>query len=127
MEKTIFFTSKAPAPVGPYSQAIKAGNFLFVSGQIPLDPQTGKVVQNSFEAQCRRVLDNLKSIVDEAGSSLEKVVKVNIYLIDLGKFSQLNAIYSEYFGQSKPARACVQVARLPLDVEVEIEAVAMLD
>jgi len=125
MEKTILFTNKAPAPVGPYSQAVKAGNFLFASGQIPLDPQTGKVVQGSFEVQCRRVLDNLKSILEEGGSSLEKVVKVNIYLIDLSKFALLNAIYSEYFGQSKPARACVQVARLPLDVEVEIEAIAL--
>ncbi len=126
MEKTILFTPKAPAPVGPYSQAIQAGGFLFISGQIPLDPQTGKVVQGSFEAQCRMVLDNLKCILEEGKSSLEKVVKVNIYLVDLGKFAQLNAIYSEYFGQSKPARACVQVARLPLDVEVEIEAVAIL-
>ena len=125
MERQIVSTENAPKPVGPYSQAVKAGNILFVSGQIPIKPATGKLEKDSFEHQCRLVLNNLKAIIEAAGSSLDKVIKVNIYVVDLGKFSELNAIYSEYFGNSKPARACVQVAKLPLDADVEIEAVSI--
>ena len=125
MERTIIHTTNAPAPVGPYSQAVKAGELLFISGQIPIDPANGQLEKSSFAAQCRRSLDNLKAIIAAAGSSLDKVVKVNIFLKDLGKFTEFNAIYNEYFGEAKPARACVEVARLPLDVDVEIEAVAL--
>ena len=125
MEKTIIHTTSAPAPVGPYSQAVKAGELLFISGQIPIDPASGQLEKSSFAAQCRLSLDNLRAIIVAAGSSLDKVIKVNIFLKDLGKFAEFNAIYSEYFGESKPARACVEVARLPLDVDVEIEAVAL--
>lgn len=126
MDRKIISTKDAPLPVGPYSQAIQSGNFLFVSGQIPINPATSKVEKDSFSAQCHLVLKNLKAVVEAGGSSLAQVVKVNIYLLDLGKFAEFNTIYAQYFGESKPARACVQVARLPLDVEVEIEAVAAL-
>lgn len=126
MERKIIFTPNAPAPVGPYSQAIQANDFLYVSGQIPVDPKTGQVNKESFEKECRLVLDNLKAVVEAGESSLEKVVKVNIYLKDMAKFAELNKIYAEYFNDSKPARACVQVGMLPLDVDVEIEAVALV-
>lgn len=118
-------TDRAPQPIGPYSQAVQAGNLLFISGQIAIDPQTGSLVTNSFAAECRQVLENLKAIVEAGGSSLEQVVKVNISLTDLGKFGELNSIYSEYFDGAKPARACVEVAGLPKGVSLEIEAIAL--
>lgn len=124
--REIIYTQNAPAPVGPYSQAIQANDFLYISGQIPVDPKTGKVNKETFEIECRLVLDNLKAVVEAGGSSLDKVVKVNIYLKDMSKFAELNKIYAEYFNDSKPARACVQVGMLPLDVDVEIEAVALV-
>lgn len=126
MTRKIVYTENAPAPVGPYSQAIQANDFLYISGQIPVDPKTGKVNKETFEIECRLVLDNLKAVVEAGGSSLDKVVKVNIYLKDMSKFAELNKIYAEYFNDSKPARACVQVGMLPLDVDVEIEAVALV-
>jgi 2-iminobutanoate/2-iminopropanoate deaminase len=125
MNKENISTSKAPTPVGPYSQAVRAGSFLFISGQIPINPGTGKVEKTAFGDQVQQTLNNLKAIVEEGGSSLDKVVKVNVFLTDLGNFSEFNTIYAEYFGNSKPARACVQVSRLPLDVKVEVEAVAL--
>ena len=124
--REIIYTQNAPAPVGPYSQAIQANDFLYISGQIPVDPKTGKVNKETFEIECRLVLDNLKAVVEAGGSSLDKVVKVNIYLKDMSKFADLKKIYAEYFNDSKPARACVQVGMLPLDVDVEIEAVALV-
>ena len=126
MTRKIIYTENAPAPVGPYSQAIQANDFLYISGQIPVDPKTGKVNKETFEIECRLILDNLKAVVEAGGSSLDKVVKVNIYLKDMSKFAELNKIYAEYFNDSKPARACVQVGMLPLDVDVEIEAVALI-
>lgn len=125
MEKKIIYTEQAPAPVGPYSQAVQTGNLVFISGQIPIDPKTNTLVTDSFARQCRQVLDNLKAIVLASGSQLENVVKVNIYLKDMNNFKELNDIYQEYFGTAKPARACVEVSRLPKDVAVEIEAVAL--
>lgn len=125
MEKTIVHTDQAPAPVGPYSQAVKANGFVFISGQIAIDPQTNTLKLGSFEEQSRLVLDNLKAIVEASGSSLDQVVKVNIFLKDLARFGEFNEIYSDYFGESKPARACVEVSRLPKEVEVEVEAVAL--
>ncbi|HOJ61403.1 MAG TPA: RidA family protein [bacterium] len=115
-----------PAPVGPYSPGVAANGFLFVSGQIPLNPQTGELVQDSFEHQARQTLENLKRVVEAAGSSLEQVVKVTIFLSDLTYFDALNRIYAEYFSESRPARSTVQAARLPKDVDVEIEAIALL-
>ena len=125
MNKRLIIPSDGPVPVGPYSPGVAARGFLFVSGQIPLDPKTNRLVTESFEAQVRQSLDNLKSVVAAAGSTLDDVVKVTIFLRDLARFDELNTIYSEYFSASKPARATVQAARLPKDVEVEIEAIAL--
>ena len=124
MQKEIIFTENAPKPIGPYSQAVKAGNLVFLSGQIAIDPKSGKIVEG-FEAQARLVLENVKAVLEAAGSSIDKVIKANIYLVDLGKFGEFNSIYAEYFGESKPARACVEVSRLPKEVEVEMEVVAI--
>lgn len=123
--KTIVHTDKAPAAIGPYSQAIIAGGFMFISGQIPVNPSTGEVVEG-IEAQTRQVLDNLAAILASKGLSLCHVVKTSVFLKDLNEFQTVNAIYSEYFSAEPPARACVQVAKLPKDVLVEIEAVAVL-
>lgn len=125
MDKKIIYTEQAPKPVGPYSQAIQAGPFLFVSGQIPIDPKTGAVVRETFAQECRQVLENVKAVLTAGGSSLPQVVKVTIFLKDLNKFKELNSIYQEYFGESNPARATIEVARLPLDVSVEIEVIAL--
>ena len=127
MERSIIMTDKAPQPVGPYSQAVKAAGWLFISGQIPMDPATGELVEGSFELQARTVLDSLKAIIEEGVSSLDRVVKVTIFLADMDRFAELNAIYAEYFGESRPARACVEVSRLPKDVPLEIEAAALCD
>jgi len=126
MSKQWIAPAGGPAPVGPYSPGVAANGFLFVSGQIPLNPQTGELVQDSFERQARQTLENLKRVVEAAGSSLERVVKVTIFLSDLKDFDELNRIYSEYFAESRPARSTVQAARLPKDVDVEIEAIALL-
>jgi len=127
MEKKIIYTPQAPSPIGPYSQAIQAGNLLFISGQIPIDPQTSTMVTGNFAQACRQVLENIKAILIAGNSSLEKVVKVTIYLKDVNNFKELNGIYQEYFGTSKPARATIEVARLPLDSPLEIEAIAICD
>ena len=124
MSRSIVKTSKATAPVGPYSQALRCGNLLFVSGQIPLDPENGELVLNSFAEQCHRVLLNLKLILEAGGSNLERVLKVTIYMKNLAQFNELNEIYSEYFDASKPARACVEVSALPKGVSVEMDAIA---
>jgi 2-iminobutanoate/2-iminopropanoate deaminase len=123
--REIVVSQSAPAPIGPYSQAVRAGGFLFVSGQIPLDPATGAVVGGGTADQTRQVLKNLAAILEAAGSGLDKVVKTTIYVTDLSDFGEMNAVYAEFLGDSKPARATVQVARLPKDVRVEIEAVAL--
>ncbi|RLL91678.1 endoribonuclease L-PSP [Mesotoga sp. HF07.pep.5.2.highcov] len=118
-------TDKAPAAVGPYSQAVAAGGFLFVSGQIPLNPLTGEMVTD-FEEACKQSLDNLFSVVAADGSSPDNIVKVNVYVRDMGKFSILNEIYATYFKGHKPARAVVEVSNLPKNAPVEIEAVAII-
>jgi 2-iminobutanoate/2-iminopropanoate deaminase len=118
-------TPNAPSPIGPYSQAIRANGFLFVSGQIPIDPATGAIAPGGIEEQTRQVMKNVAAILDAAGSGLPKVVKTTIYLTDLEDFASVNRIYAEFLGDVKPARATVQVARLPREVLVEIEAVAL--
>jgi 2-iminobutanoate/2-iminopropanoate deaminase len=118
-------TDRAPQAIGPYSQAIKANGFIFASGQIPLDPATMRIVEGGIEEQTGRVLDNLKAVLEAAGSSLDRVVKTTVYLADMNEFAAMNEIYARYFGSTKPARATVQVARLPRDVKVEIDAVAL--
>jgi 2-iminobutanoate/2-iminopropanoate deaminase len=119
-------TPAAPAAIGPYSQAIRAGEFLFVSGQIPLDAATGAVVDGDVRAQSRRVLENLRAIITAAGGSLGSVVKTTVYLADMNDFPALNEEYGKFFGAPAPARVTVQVSRLPKDVRVEIDAVAHL-
>lgn len=124
--KKIISTTKAPAAIGPYSQAIEKGGMLFVSGQIPLDPATGKLVgEKDIKKQTTRVLESLKHILEEAGYSLNDVVKTTCYLREMIDFPEMNEVYATYFGDSPPARATVEVNRLPLDVMVEIDAMAV--
>lgn len=123
MRKTVS-TEKAPAAIGPYSQAVSSGGFLFCSGQIPLDPETGKMVEGGIEAQTERVLKNLEAVLSAGGSSLASVVKTTVYLADMADFPAVNAVYGRFFGQAPPARATVQVAKLPAGARVEIDAVA---
>ncbi len=124
--KKVIQTENAPSPVGPYSQAVLAGGWLYVAGQIPLDPKTGRMVEGSFEEKVRRVLDNLKAIVEAAGGSLDNVVKVTVYLRDINLFSRFNQVYAKYFKENPPARVVVEVSNLPKGADLEIEAVAYL-
>ncbi len=118
-------TGRAPAPIGPYSQAIRAGGFLFLSGQIPIDPATGAIVAGDIADQTRQVLKNLSAVLEAAGSNLSKVVKTSIFLKSLDDFTRFNSVYAEYLGETRPARSTVQAARLPREVLVEIEAIAL--
>lgn len=122
--KKVVATQQTPQAIGPYSQAIVAGGFLFASGQIPLDPATGQLVDGDIEVQTERVLNNLKALVEAAGSRLESVVKTTVYLKDMGEFARMNAVYGKFFSTDPPARATVEVARLPRDVRVEIDLIA---
>ena len=123
--KKIIKTSSAPAPVGPYSQAIESGGFVFVSGQGPIDPETNQLVQGDIKSQTRRVLENISEILKAAELTMKDVVKTTVFLTDLNNFKDMNEIYNEYFAEGKPARSTVQVARLPLDINVEIDAIAV--
>jgi 2-iminobutanoate/2-iminopropanoate deaminase len=125
MSKEIISTEHAPAAIGPYSQAVRANGFVFLSGQIPLDPTTGQMVDGDIEVQTRQVMANLAAVLAAAGSSFEKVVRATIYLVDLGDFARVNAIYGERFPSEPPARATVQVAALPRGAKVEIDLVAL--
>ncbi|MEM1645780.1 MAG: RidA family protein [Ignisphaera sp.] len=124
MIKEIVYTDKAPKPIGPYSQAIRVGPWLFLSGQIPIDPATGGVVEGDIEVQTRRVLENIKAILEVAGYTLGDVVKVTVYLVDLNDFQKFNKIYGEYFKEKPPARTTVQVAALPRGAKIEIDVIA---
>lgn len=119
-------TEKAPKAIGPYSQAVVANGFVFASGQIPLDPATGELNTGTIEDQTRQVLKNLGAVLEAAGSSYDRVVKATVFLQDMNDFSRMNQVYAEFFKPPFPARAAVQVARLPRDVKVEIEAVALV-
>ncbi len=123
----IIISDKLPRPVGPYSPAILSGNYIFTSGQIPLSPQTGKVVSDDFEEQVRQVLDNLAVLLQTAHSSLQQIVKCTVFMTNLENFPVLNKVFAEYFPNNPPARSAVQVCRLPLDVLVEIEAIAVVN
>jgi 2-iminobutanoate/2-iminopropanoate deaminase len=117
-------TDNAPSPIGPYSQAVFANGFVFISGQIPVEPKTGQVVEGGIAVQTHQVMKNISAILDAAGSGLTRVVKTTVFMTNLADFPEFNAVYGEYFAEIKPARATVQVARLPKDVLVEIEVIA---
>ena len=123
--KDVISTAHGPKAIGPYSQAIRANGFIFISGQIAFDPATGLLVEGDIAAQTDRVLQNLKAIIEAAGSSLDKTVKTTVFLKDMGEFAAMNEVYAGYFHSSPPARATVEVARLPRDARVEIELIAL--
>ena len=125
MAKRIINTPKAPAALGPYSQAIEVNGTLYISGQIPFVPETMTLVSDDVKAQTRQSLENLKAILDEAGYTFNDVVKASCFIKDMNDFAAVNEVYAEYLGEAKPARACVEVARLPKDVKVEIEVIAV--
>lgn len=126
MQKEIIRTPNAPAAVGPYSQAVRVGNFVFTAGQLGLVPGTKEFAGPDVESQTRQALENLKAILEAAGSSLRHVVKTTVFLQDLGEFARMNAVYGEYFPEEPPARSTVQVAALPMGARVEIEAIAVV-
>ena len=123
--REVIATEKAPAAVGPYSQAIRANGFVYTAGQIPLDPATGQIVEGDIQVQTHRALNNLQAVLEAAGTDLSSVVKTTVFLQDMDDFGAMNEIYGRFFGQSPPARSAVEVARLPLGVQIEIEAVAL--
>ena len=126
MQRTTVATQKAPGAIGPYSQAIKTDTMVFVSGQLAIDPASGELVTGDIRQETRQALTNLQAILVAAGSALERVVKTTVYIADMNQFGDINAAYAEFFTTDPPARACVQVARLPKDANVEIEAIALL-
>ena len=126
MENRSVLTIYAPQPIGPYSQAIIANGFIFTAGQVPMDPASGKVVEGGIQFQTRRSLENIKAILEAAGSTMGKVVKTTVFLKDMNDFHFMNEVYSEYFKDTRPARSTVQAAKLPLDALVEIEAIATI-
>jgi len=125
--KEIVATERAPRAIGPYSQAVRAGNLLFASGQIPIDPATGEFVAGGVGEQTEQVMRNLTAVFEAAGASLGQVVKTTVFLADMNDFTAMNEVYGRFFGENPPARATVQAARLPRDARVEIEAIAVLD
>ncbi|HUB89103.1 MAG TPA: RidA family protein [Dyella sp.] len=127
MPRTIIATDKAPAAIGPYSQAVRAGNTVYFSGQIPLDPSSGMLVDGDISTQTRRVFDNLKAVAEAAGGSFEQIVRVGIYVTDLANFTAVNAVMNEYFQPPYPARSTIEVAGLPKSAQVEVDAVMVLD
>ena len=123
--RDVIHTNDAPAAVGPYSQAIMAGGLVWCSGQIALDPATGVLVTGGVENETRRVLQNLQAVLQAAGSDIDRVVKTTLYLVDMADFEAVNRLYGEMFGESPPARVCIQVSRLPKDARIELDAVAL--
>ena len=126
-EKEVIISDELPAPKGPYSPAIRAGGFVFVSGQGPIDPATGEVVKGDVQQQTRLVLENVHAILGAAGSSLDKVVKTNVYLSDIANFAAMNEVYATFFTAEPPARTTIQAAALPLGIDVEIDVIALAD
>ena len=127
MSRQIIHTDQAPAAIGPYSQAVRVGNVVYFSGQIPLDPATGNVVEGDITAQARRAFDNLKAVAEAAGGSLDKIVRTGLFLTDLSQFAQVNAVMQEYFSAPFPARSTIEVSGLPKGVLFEVEATMVLE
>lgn len=127
MSKAIISTDRAPGAIGPYSQAVRAGNTVYFSGQIPLDPATGNLIEGDIAAQARRVFDNLAAVAEAAGGSLSDIVRVGIYVTDLGNFATVNQVMAEYFQAPFPARSTIEVSGLPKAAQVEVDAVMVLD
>lgn len=125
--RTAVSTEKAPKAIGPYSQAVRVGQFLFISGQIPIDPATGNLIAGDIAAMTHRVFANIREILAAAGTSLDQVVRTTVFLADMNDFAAMNEVYATYFGQPAPARSTVQAARLPKDARVEIDVIAILD
>ena len=127
MTRDIIATENAPGAVGPYSQAIRTDQFVFTAGQIPIDPATGKLVAGPIEDQTRQVLDNIRAVLTAAGTGLDRVVKMTVFMTDFSDFQRMNAVYAEYFPDAPPARSAIQVTALPLGADIEIEAVALIE
>lgn len=128
MSKSIILTKEAPAPIGPYNQGVVAsGSFLFTAGQVPIDPHSGQVVQGDIKTQTRLVMKNLQAILEKAGSTFQDVVKTTVFMKDMNEFAGMNEVYGEFFKSEAPARSTVEVARLPRDVKVEIEAIVLIN
>ncbi len=127
MQKNIISTDKAPQAIGPYSQAVQFNNLLFISGQIPLEPKSGEIVKGNIKEMTKQILDNLNSILTASGSSLDNVLRTTIFLTNLDDYVEVNEIYAEFFEKSMPARSTVQVSRLPMDVPIEIDAIASVN
>ncbi len=125
MKKIFVNTDKAPKPIGPYSQAVRVGDTLYLSGQIALDPQTMQMIDGGIKEQTRKVLENLTAVLKEAGADIGSVVKTTVYLADMAQFPEMNAVYEEFFGTSKPARAAIEASALPKNALVEIDAIAL--
>jgi 2-iminobutanoate/2-iminopropanoate deaminase len=126
MDRNVIHTDSAPQAIGPYSQAIRTGDFVFTAGQVALDPATGVLEDGGIEAQTRRALANLKAVLEASGSGMDKVVKTTVFMINLGDFNRMNGVYAEFFANNPPARSTVQVVALPKGAEVEIECVALV-
>lgn len=124
-KKQIISTDRAPGAIGPYSQAVRAGRFLYTSGQIPLD-SAGKLVEGDVQAQTKQVMENLRGVLEAGGTSFENVVKTTVFIKNMDDFTKINEIYAQYFPENPPARSCVEVARLPRDVQVEVEVIALV-
>jgi 2-iminobutanoate/2-iminopropanoate deaminase len=128
MAKSIILTKEAPAPIGPYNQGIVAqGSFLFVAGQVPIDPHSGQVIQGDVKAQTRQAIKNLQAIIEKGGAKLDDVVKTTVFLKDMNEFAGMNEVYAEFFKNDPPARSTIEVARLPRDVKVEIDAIVVVN
>ncbi|MBI2447024.1 MAG: RidA family protein [Candidatus Omnitrophica bacterium] len=126
MEKKIIATSNAPKAIGPYSQGVLAGDFLFVSGQIPIDPKTNQIIEGDIALQTKQVMENIKGILESGGASMNNVVKATLYIKDMDEYGRINEVYSAYLGNVQPARSTVEVKRLPKDVRIEIDVIALV-
>lgn len=126
MEKIVITSKKAPAAIGPYSPGLKVGNLIFVSGQLPIDPETGKIIEGDIEAKTSRALENIKVILEPFSAGMENIVKTTVFLKDMNDFPRVNQAYAQYFKEKFPARSCIEVSRLPKDADIEIEVIALL-